>query len=133
MKNIPELPPAFAIPQEYRQSLPAEVQEWLASVEMRIDGLTLRRIEKEAEELAGDGSPEEGTLYRLGRRLFYNRMQQIFDLMLPGQHDEIGIDITWEETMDALPGWAVTDAVTKGYVFSDADLSQEERAGVEVD
>ena len=56
-------------------------------------------------------------------RLFYTRMQQIFDLMLPGQHDEIGIDTTWEITMEALPGWAVTDAVTKGYVFSDADLS----------
>jgi hypothetical protein len=51
MKTIPELPPAFALPQEYRQSLPAEVQEWIASVERRIDGLTLRRIEKEAEEL----------------------------------------------------------------------------------
>jgi hypothetical protein len=133
MKNIPEPPPAFALPQEYRQSLPSEVQQWLKSVEKRIDGLTLRRIEEEAEELGGDGSAEEGTLYRLGRRLFYTRMQQIFDLMMPGQHDEIGIDITWEESLEALPGWAVTDAVHKGYVFSDADLRQEERVGVEAD
>src|ERR1700675_1412704 len=48
---LAELPPAFALPNEFRQSLPAEVQEWLDSVERRIDGLTLDRIREEADQL----------------------------------------------------------------------------------
>src|ERR1700731_3354272 len=109
-----ELPPAFELPQQFRQSLPAEVQEWLASVEKRIDGLTLECIEDEADKLAGEDSPEAERVYRLGRRLFYTRMQEITDIMFPGQGVEIGVDLLWGQTENALPGGAVTDAVIDG-------------------
>jgi hypothetical protein len=112
MKNIPDLPPAFALPQEFRQSLPAEVQEWLASVEKRIDGMTLDRIQEEAEDLIGQvDSPESQKLYQLGRRIFYTRMQQITELALPGQGTEIGVNLLWEQTINTLPGGAVTNAL----------------------
>jgi hypothetical protein len=109
-----EIPPAFTLPQEFRQSLPAEVQEWLASVEKRIDGMTLGRIEREADELAGDDSPETGRLYRLGRRLFYTRMQQIVDIMFPSQGVEVGVDLLWGHVTNELPGGAVSDALMDG-------------------
>jgi hypothetical protein len=111
MKNIPELPPAFALPQEFRQSLPAEGQEWFASVEKRIDGMTLGRIEIEADELAGEDSPEADKLYWLGRRLFYVRCQQITELMFPDQGVEFGVDLFWDPTENTLPGGAVTNAL----------------------
>jgi len=124
-----ELPPAFALPQEFRQSLPDEVQEWLASVEKRIDGMTLRRLEEEADRLAGPDSPEAEKLYRLGRRLFYARMQQIADIMFPGQGVEVGVDLLWPQTTNTLPGGAVSDAVYDGENINGCCLSQLEKAG----
>ncbi len=127
-----ELPPAFALPTQYRQSLPAEVREWLNSVEKRIDGLTLKRIEREADELAGEDSPEAGKVYQLGRRLFYIRMQQIVDIMFPGQGLEVGIDLGYGQSTNVLPGWAVTDAVMDGDNISSISRRQQEEAGIAV-
>ena len=127
-----ELPPAFAIPEQFRQSLPAEVQEWLDSVERRIDGLTLGRIEREADELAGEDNPEAEKLYRLGRRLFYARMQRIVDIMFPGQGVEVGVDLLWVQTVNPLPGGAVSDAVNDGENINGCCLSRLEKAGFTV-
>jgi hypothetical protein len=124
-----ELPIAFALPVEFRQSLPAEVQEWLASVEKRIDGMTLGRIEREADELAGEDGPEAGKLYRLGRRLFYTRCQQILDIMFPGRGVEVGVDLLWLRDKSTLPGGAVSEMVMDGENINSVDLSG---AGVEV-
>lgn len=95
-----EIPPAFALPQEFRQSLPPEVQQWLASVEKRIDGLTLKRIEEEAYKLYDEEGPDitedsldNDDLYRLGRRIFYARIQQIIDIIFPDRRIELGIDV----------------------------------------
>jgi hypothetical protein len=109
-----ELPPAFALPKEFQESLPAEVQEWLASVEKRIDGLTLDRIQEEAEEYCEDDPFHAFMLYRLGRRLFYTRMQQIVDIMFPQEVIEIGVDLLWTQTIGTLPGGAVTNAISDG-------------------
>jgi hypothetical protein len=127
-----ELPSAFALPKEFRESLPDEVQQWLNSVERRIDGLPLDRIEKEAEELAGEDSPEAERLYRLGRRLFYTRLQQICDLMFPGQGIEFGVDLLWEQTIRTLPGGAITNALCDGENINGCCLSRLEKAGFEV-
>ena len=119
-----EIPPAFALPQQFRELLPAEVQQWLDSVEKRIDGMTLESIEDEADRLIGhldnpgeipDGDWDEAAkLYRLGRRIFYNRMQQIVGIMFPEEVVEIGVDLLWTQTTNTLPGGAVTDAVING-------------------
>jgi hypothetical protein len=127
-----ELPPAFALPKEFRESLPDEVQQWLASVEKRIDGMTLDRIEEEADKLAGEDSPEADKLYRVGRRLFYTRMQQIVDIMFPGQGVEIGVDLLWGQTDNVLPGFAVTDAVIDGNNNNQDCLRQLKAAGFAV-
>jgi hypothetical protein len=118
MKTDPENPPnapilaelllAFELSQQFRQLLPAEVQQWLNSVERRIDGMTLDRIEEEADRLAGEDNPEAEKLYRLGRRLFYTRMQQIVDIMFPGQGVEVGVD--GSQTTRA-SGWAQTSSM----------------------
>jgi hypothetical protein len=127
-----ELPPAFELPTQFRQSLPAEVQEWLNSVEKRIDGMTLDRIEEEADKLAGEDSPEAGKLYRLGRRLFYTRSQQLVDIMFPGQGIEFGVDLLWGQTDNVLPGFAVTDAVIDGNNVNQDCLRQLKQAGFDV-
>jgi hypothetical protein len=57
--------------------------------------VTFDRIEREADELAGEDSPEAERLYRLGRRLFYARMQEIVDIMFPGKGIEVGINLLW--------------------------------------
>jgi len=123
-----ELPPAFALPKEFRKSLPNEIQQWLNSVEKRIDGLTLRRIEEEATELYDahgtdivETSTGEDDLYRLGRRLFYTRMQEIVDIMFPGRGIEVGVDLLWMQDMDEVPGGAVSFAV--GENINRVDLS----------
>jgi len=125
-----ELPPAFALPKEFRKSLPNEIQQWLNSVEKRIDGLTLRRIEEEATELYDahgtdivETSTGEDDLYRLGRRLFYTRMQEIVDIMFPGRGIEVGVDLLWMQGMDEVPGGAVSDAVADGENINRVDLS----------
>lgn len=118
-----ELPPAFAIPEQFRQSLPPQVQEWLSSVEKRIDGLTLNRIEQEAGQLAGEDNPEAEKLYRLGRRLFYVRCQQIVDIMFPGQGIEVGVELLWMQVRNEVPGAAVSDAVMDGENINSVDLS----------
>jgi hypothetical protein len=127
-----ELPPAFALPQQFRESLPAKVQQWLASVEKRIDGLTLGRIEREADELAGEDSPEAERLYRLGRRLFYVRCQQITDLVFPGGNVEVGINLLWGQTVNTLPGGAVSNALNEGDGdgFNTLSKQQLKEAGV---
>jgi hypothetical protein len=113
--NLPaELPNAFALPAEFRQSLPAEIKEWLDSVEKRIDGMTLDRIEGEAGQLAGEDNPEGERLYRLGRRIFYARLQQIADIIFPGQGVEVGIDMICRETLNEFPGGTVSDAINSG-------------------
>jgi hypothetical protein len=142
MKTIPELPPAFEIPQPFRESLPDEVQQWLASVERRIDGMTLDRIEEEADRLVGHLDnpgeiPQEDwddaeKLYRLGRRLFYVRCQQIVELMFPGQGIEIGADLLWSQTTNDLPGSAVTTAVVNGEGLNTGCLKQLKAAGFSV-
>jgi hypothetical protein len=124
-----ELPPAFELPGQFRQSLPNEVRQWLASVEKRIDGLTLRRIEREADELAGDDNPEAGKLYRLGRRLFFTRMQQIVEIMFPRAGVEIGINLLWEEVCNETPGGAVSNAVIDGENINNGLLEGLEKAG----
>ena len=125
-----ELPPAFALPKEFRKSLPNEIQQWLNSVEKRIDGLTLRRIEEEATELYDahgtdivETSTGEDDLYRLGRRLFYTRMQEIVDIMFPGRGIEVGVDLLWMQDMDEVPGGAVSFAVADGENINRVDLS----------
>jgi hypothetical protein len=123
-----EIPPAFALPQSFRQSLAPEVQEWLNSVEKRIDGLTLERIADEAEELAEEDSRAD-TLYLLARRLFYNRMQQIVDIMFPDQDIEIGVDLLWGQTDNVLPGFAVSDAVINGEGINTGCLRRLKKAG----
>jgi hypothetical protein len=131
-----EIPPAFALPQEFRQSLPPEVQQWLASVEKRIDGLTLKRIEEEAYKLYDEEGPDitedsldNDDLYRLGRRIFYARIQQIIDIIFPDRRIELGIDVLWGQTTNVLPGWAVTDAVMDG---DNVSRRQQEEAGIAV-
>ncbi len=113
------LPSAFALPKEFRESLPDEVQEWLASVEKRIDGMTLERIENEAEELVEEVLDKKDgfvavMLYQLGRRLFYTRCQQIVELMFSEELVEFGVDLLWSQTTNDLPGSAVTTAVVNG-------------------
>jgi hypothetical protein len=114
-----ELPSAFALPKEFRESLPDEVQEWLASVEKRIDGMTLETIENEANELVEEELDQKDSvvafaLYQLGRRLFYARMQQIVEIMFPEEGIEIGIDLLWPQNRETLPGGAVSEAVMNG-------------------
>jgi hypothetical protein len=127
-----ELPPAFSLPQEFRQSLPAEVQEWLNSVEKRIDGLTLDRIQEEAEEFCEEDPHHAFMLYRLGRRLFYTRMQQIVDIMFPQEVVEIGVDLLWTQTIGTLPGGAVTNAISDGENINGDCLRQLQAAGFAV-
>jgi len=91
--------------------------------------LSLQRIELEADKLAGPDSPEAEKLYRLGRRLFYVRMQQIVELMFPGQGVEVGVDLLWLQTVNTLPGGAVSDAVMDGEGINDCCLSQLAKAG----
>jgi hypothetical protein len=126
-----ELPPAFALPQEFRNSLPDEVQQWLASVEKRIDGMTLSRIEREADELAGEDSPEAEKLYWLGRRIFYIRMQQIVDIVFPGQGVEVGVSLLWAQTVNELPGGAISNAMAceDADAFSSLSERQLKEAG----
>jgi hypothetical protein len=128
-----ELPNAFALPVEFRQTLPAEVQEWLDSVEKRIDGMTVARIEAEADKLAGEDNPEAERLYRLGRRLFYTRCQQIVDIMFPGQGVEFGVDLLWMQVTNELPGGAVSDALMDSENINGNCLIELKRAGVAVD
>jgi hypothetical protein len=114
-----ELPPAFELSQQFRESLPDEVQQWLASVEKRIDGMTLERIDNEAEELVEEELDQKDTclhfaLYQLGRRLFYTRCQQIVELMFPQEGIEFGVDLLWPQDKETLPGGAVSDAVMNG-------------------
>jgi hypothetical protein len=134
-----ELPAAFELPQPFRQSLPNEVQEWLDSVEKRIDGLTLQRIEEEANRLydavgpnVTEGGLDDDDLYRFGRRLFYVRMQQIVELMFPGQGVEVGVDLLWSQTTNDLPGSAVTTAVVNGEDLNTGCLKQLKAAGFSV-
>jgi hypothetical protein len=127
-----EFPPAFALPEQFRQSLPVEVQQWLDSVEKRIDGMTIGRIEREADELAGEDSPEAGRLYRLGRRLFYARAQQILNIMFPGQGVEIGVDLLWGQVTNELPGGAVSDALMDGENINGHCLTDLKAAGFAV-
>jgi hypothetical protein len=109
-----EIPPAFALPEQFRESLPHEVQQWLASVEKRIDGMTLERLEEEADRIASEDGPEAERLYRLGCRIFYVRMQQIVEIMFPGMGVEVGVDLLWPQTTNELPGAAVSWAVING-------------------
>jgi hypothetical protein len=91
-----ELPSLFAIPQEFRNSLPAQVQVWLGSVEGRIDGLHLEDIEEEAEQIAGDtGSARR--LFQIARRLFFRRVQEIIRIMDPSFDLEVGVDLPLEQ------------------------------------
>jgi hypothetical protein len=62
-------------------SLPADVQTWLSSVEARIDGLHLEDIEEEAEQIAGGDPGRAKTLFRIARRMFYRRVEQIIAIM----------------------------------------------------
>jgi hypothetical protein len=126
-----EIPSAFALPEQFRQSLPAEVQEWLASVEKRIDGMTLGRIEDEAEDLV-EKDCRGLVLYQLGRRLFYTRMQQIVDIMFPEEGVEIGADLLWTQNKDTLPGGAVSDAVVNGDGINTGCLKELKEAGFSV-
>ena len=132
-----EFPNAFELPQQFRKSLPQIVQEWLNSVEKRIDGMTLGRIEAEANKVydehgpnVTDGSLDDSDLYRLGRRLFYTRMQQILNIMFPDQRVEIGVDVLWMQDKQTLPGGAVSEVVMDGENINSVDLSA---AGVEAD
>lgn len=131
-----ELRPAFELPQQFRQSLPSEVQEWLASVEKRIDAMTLDRIEKEAIRLYDADGPDvtedgldDDDLYRLGRRIFYTRCQQIVDIMFPGQGIEFGVDLLWGQAYNMLPGAAVSDAVADGEALNTECLANLKEAG----
>jgi hypothetical protein len=130
------LPTTFSIPQPFRESLAPKIQEWLNSVEKRIDGLTLKRIEEEAYKLYDEEGPDitedsldNDDLYRLGRRIFYARMQQIIDIIFPDRCIELGIDVLWGQTTNVLPGWAVTDALMDGEGINSVDLSGAVAAG----
>jgi hypothetical protein len=46
-------------------------------------------------------------VYRIGRRVFFQRMPEIVDLMHPGSNLEVSIDLLWEQTLDQIPGDAV--------------------------
>jgi hypothetical protein len=88
--------------------------------------MTLARIEHEANKLAGEDSPESAKLFRLGRRIFNVRMQEIVELMFPGQGIEVGMDLLWGQCTNVLPGFAVTDAVMDGEGRNPVDLSKLE-------
>lgn len=130
-----ELPPAFALPQEFRQSLPPQVQEWLNSVEKRIDGMTLEYIKNEADELCEEGEYLGGSfmLYRLGRRLFYTRCQQLIDIMFPQEVIEFGVDLLWGQADNMLPGAAISDAVADGEGLNTNCLSYLKDVGFAVE
>jgi hypothetical protein len=137
--NITLIPPAFKLPPQFQRSLPNEVQQWLASVEKRIDAMTLERIEEEANRLDdtlneargpdADPEPISDKLYRLGRRIFYTRMQQIVHIMFPDEGVEVGVDLLWAQTTNELPGAAVTNAVINGNGYNTDCLMTLKQAG----
>jgi hypothetical protein len=124
-----ELPNAFALPVEFRQSLPTLVQEWLDAVEKRIDGEADELYDTHGTDIAETSNAGAYDLYRLGRRLFYTRCQQILDIMFPGRGVEVGVDLLWLRDKSTLPGGAVSEMVMDGENINSVDLSG---AGVEV-
>ena len=53
-------------------------------------------------------------LFLLGRRIFYNRCQQILEIMYPGREIEIGIDLIWQYNTSDIPGAVVSEALNDG-------------------
>jgi hypothetical protein len=100
-----ELPSLFAIPQEFRNSLPTQVQIWLGSAEGRIDGLHLEDIEEEAQQIASE-TGNAGKLFRIARRLFFRRVEQIIRIMDPDTELELAIDLPFGEVYGETPGHA---------------------------
>lgn len=74
---------------------------------------------------------QTSNLYRLGRRIFYVRMQQIVDIMFPARGVEVGVDLLWAQT-NTLPGGAVSDALMDGENINRNCLSELKAAGFAV-
>jgi len=118
-----KIPSIFTIPADVRTALPGDVQTWLTSVETRVDGMTLPKIEKEAKGVAGSvGDPKR--IYRLGRRVFYARLQAIWDIMYPDSGLEVGIDLLCNPFGTDIPG-AVVNNILFGEEPSNGDVLQE--------
>jgi hypothetical protein len=101
-------PSIFAIPETYRSSLPAEIREWLTELEDKVDGLTLEDVTREARKLSSELQGPDHlpcVLIELGEQVFYNRMQEILDIM--GEGRRLGIDLVWKQTDKRIPGAAV--------------------------
>jgi len=101
-----EIPSIFELPSDFLAKLPENIVRWLGALRQDIDGYDLERLKKQAEEIAGPTGDAE-KIYRIGRRAFYRRMQEIVDLMYSGSGLEVGIDLIWEQTSDQIPGDAV--------------------------
>ena len=56
----------------------------------------------------------DGNLFGLGRRLFYDRGQQILDIMHPGREFWVGFDLNWQYCESDIPGAAVSNALFDG-------------------
>jgi hypothetical protein len=124
-KELAELPSIFAIPQSFRASLPYNAQIWLGTIEARIDGMHLDVIYEEAEEIAGETGDHE-KLYRIARRLFFRRVEQIMRIMDPNIDLELGMDLPIGLIGGETPGGAA-DRILDEYEES----QESERRGKE--
>jgi hypothetical protein len=67
-----------------------------------------------ARPLRGVGRQVDGNLFRLGRRLFYHRAQQILDIMHPGREIQAGFNLICLYCESEIPGAAVSNALCDG-------------------
>jgi hypothetical protein len=118
-----QIPSIFELPESVRSTLPDNVKQWLTGLEARVDGLTIKRIEKEAKKLAGP-TEDWKKIYRLGRRVFYARLQTIFDIAYPDSNLEVGIDLIFRPYRTDIPGAAV-DHIMFGEEPSNGDVLEE--------
>jgi hypothetical protein len=117
------IPSIFELPESVRSTLPDNVKHWMTGVEARVDGMTLPKIEKEAKKLAGP-TEDWKKIYRLGRRVFYGRLQAIWDIAYPDSGLEVGIDIICRPFWTDVPG-AVIDDILHGEEPSNSDVLEE--------
>jgi len=91
---------------------------WLSFID-RIEEQSKELLEKpngpldELEKLWPEDEVD-GNLFRLGRRLFYHRAQQILDIMHPGREAGVSIDLIWQYCESEIPGAVVSNALCDG-------------------
>jgi hypothetical protein len=68
------------------------------------------------------GDPKK--VYRLGRRLFYARIQEIFDIMYPDSGLEVGIDLLCNPCDCDIPG-AVIDQILHNEEPDNSDVLEK--------